>query len=72
MRGNYVLDLDCYEALNRFSNRFSSGKVNKMIVRFFLRRKNCKAIIFWSENAKIGFQSYLGHEFDAKLEVIYP
>lgn len=69
---DYILDLDCYEWLNRFSNKISSNFLNKLIVKKLLKRKNCKKIIFWSDNAKIWFQSYLWNIFDYKIEVIYP
>lgn len=69
---DYILDLDCYEWLNRFSNKLSNNFLNKLIVKFFLKQKRCKKIIFWSDNAKTWFQSYLGNLFNYKLEVIYP
>jgi hypothetical protein len=69
---NYILDLDCYESLNRFSNRISENYLNKILVKYFLKQKRCKKIVFWSESAKKSFQSYLWSEFDYKLEVLYP
>lgn len=69
---DYILDLDCYESLNRFSNKISENFLNKIILKFFLKQKRCKKIIFWSNNAKTWFQSYLGNSFNDKLEVIYP
>ncbi|MDD5213795.1 MAG: hypothetical protein PHG82_05205 [Candidatus Gracilibacteria bacterium] len=40
--GDYVLDLDCYESLNRFSNKISENIINKFIVKFLLKQKRCK------------------------------
>lgn len=39
---DYVLDLDCYESLNRFSNKISENIINKFIVKFLLKQKRCK------------------------------
>lgn len=68
----YILDIDCYETLNRFSNIISENFINKLIVKHFVKQKRCKQVVFWSEAAKKSFQSYLGHEFDNKLTVLYP
>lgn len=72
LRNPYILDLEVYEALNRFSNKRSKNIINKWIVKSLLKRKNCKNIVFWSDNAKKGFQSYFWNIFDAKIEVVYP
>lgn len=70
--GEYILDIDCYEAINRFSNKISNLSINILIVKMFLRQKRCKKIVFWSEAAKKSFQSYLWWEFNEKLEILYP
>jgi len=69
---DYILDIDCYEALNRFSNRISENFINKFIVKFFLKQKRCKQIVFWSDNAMISFRAYIWNSFDYKIQVLYP
>lgn len=69
---DYILDIDCYEALNRFSNRISENFINKLIVKFFLRQERCKQIVFWSDNAMTSFRAYVWNSFDYKIQVLYP
>lgn len=69
---DYILDLDCYEAINRFSNKLSRNPLNKCIVKFLLKRRNCKKIVFWSDNAKTWFEAYFWKYFEDKSVVISP
>lgn len=69
---DFILDLDCYEALNRFSRKHSENIVNKYIVKKILSLKRCKKIVFWSESAKLSFQSYIWNSLNWKLETVYP
>lgn len=70
--GRFILDIECYEALNRFSPSISENLINKAICRYLLSSDRCLAITCHSSSAVISVQSYLGDSLKHKLHDLHP
>lgn len=66
----YIVELDTPYVLTYYNVSFF--KLLKPILRYFLKRKNCKQIICISEAAKRALVVELGEEVTTKVSVVYP
>lgn len=66
---DWASDLDVIHALTNYK---IPGAKAKAIMKNSLSSERCKAIMFWSQAAKIGAENLLDFDIDHKSRVIYP